>query len=251
MGSTVRNEVSFLPAERRASGAQDRGCRLSRFEENRTVKRTVIVAAALMGLGVAIYVGKSRAQNGGAAPAPAAAPQTKIALINLTHVIKHYEKFKAFQEEMKQEAAPFQAKEQSFTAEAEKLYKERNLATTTNERKDAIEHQLMDLKRKAEDNKAEGTKKLGKKTEVGVRTLYMDVYSVAERIAKSRGFEMVLQFNDLTDPQEYWSAQNIQRKIQTAPLTPMYYNAGLDISNDVVTTLNSSYKNAPQRPANR
>jgi Skp family chaperone for outer membrane proteins len=229
---------------------QDRGCRLSRFEENRTVKRTVLVAAAVMALGVAIYVGKMWAQTGGAHPAPAAAPpQTKIALINLTYVIKKYEKFKAFQEEMKTAAAPFQAKDASFTAEGEKLYKERNLATTTAERKEQIEKQLMELKRKAEDNKAEGTKALGKKQEQGVTTLYLDVYQVAERIAKSRGFEMVLQFNDLIEQTEYWSAQNISRKLQTAACTPMYYNAGLDISSDVVTTLNSSYKNTAPRPA--
>jgi Skp family chaperone for outer membrane proteins len=205
----------------------------------------------LMGLGVAIYVGKVSSQTGsGASPAPAAAaPQTKIALINLTYVIKNYEKFKAFQEEMKREAAPFQKTDAALTAQGEALYKENSAATTTAERKDAIQKQLMELKRKAEDNKAEGTKVLGKKQEQGVTTLYLDVYQVAERIAKSRGFEMVLQFNDLVDQREYWGAQNIARKLQTAACTPMYYNAGLDISHDVVTTLNSSYKNAAPRPA--
>jgi Skp family chaperone for outer membrane proteins len=226
----------------------DRGCRLSRFEENRTVKRTVLVAAAVVALGVAIYMGKLWAQTGGNNGA-VAAPQTKIALINLTYVIKNYDKFKAFQEDMKREAGPYQAKDASFTAEGEKLYKELNTPTTSAERKDQIDKRLKELKRLAEDNKAEGTKALSKKQEQGVRTLYMDVYGVAERIAKSRGFEMVLQFNDLIDQQEYWSAQNIQRKLSTAACTPMYYHAGLDISHDVATTLNSSYKSAAARPA--
>jgi Skp family chaperone for outer membrane proteins len=199
------------------------------------------VAAAVVALGVAIYVGKMRAQTGGNHPAP---PQTKIALVNLTYVVKNYEKFKAFTEEMKTAAAPYQAKDTAITTEGEKLYKERNAPTTTQERKDQIEKQLMELKRRAEDNKAEGTKALGKKQEQGVTTIYMDVYQVAERVAKSRGFDMVLQFNDLIDQREYWGAQNISRKLQTAALTPMYYNAGLDISHDVVTTLNSSYKTA-------
>jgi Skp family chaperone for outer membrane proteins len=219
----------------------DRGCRLSRFEENRTVKRTVLVSAAIVALGVAIYMGKLWAQTGGQA---AAAPQTKIALINLTYVIKNYEKFKAFQEEMKREAGPFQAKDLSFTTEGEKLYKERQAQTTTAERKDTIEKQLMELKRKAEDNKAEGTKVLSKKQETGVTTIYLDVYQVAQRIAKSRGFEMVLQFNDLTESREYWGAANIARKLRADACIPMYYNDGLDISHDVVTTLNSSYKSA-------
>jgi Skp family chaperone for outer membrane proteins len=213
------------------------------------VKRTVLVAAALIGLGAVIYVGKLWAQTGGNHPAAAAAPQTKIALINLTYVIKNYEKFKAFQQEMKTAATPFQDKDKKLTTEGEALFKERNNPTVSAERKDAIEKQLMELKRQAEDNKANGTKALGKRQEQGVTTIYMDVYGVAERIAKSRGFEMVLQFNDLTEPQEYWGPQNIQRKLQTAACTPMYYNAGLDISHDVVTTLNSAYKNNAPRPA--
>jgi Skp family chaperone for outer membrane proteins len=230
---------------------QDRGCRLSRFEENRTVKRTVLVAAAVVALGVAIYMGKLWAQTGGNNGAAVAPPQSKIALINLTYVIKNYEKFKRFQEEMKTAASPFQVNDARFVQEGEKLMKERNLPTTSAERKDQIEKQLMELKRKAEDNKAEGTKALSKKQGEGVRTLYMDVYGVAERIAKSRGFEMVLQFNDLIDGQEYWGEQNISRKLQTAACTPMYYNAGLDISHDVATTLNSNFKAAAARPAGR
>ena len=76
----------------------------------------------------------------------------------------------------------------------------------------------------------------------------MDIRTVVERVAQSRGFEMVLHFNDAVTPQDYWSPQNIARKMQAGALMPMYYVGGLDISNDVVTTLNSAYK-APAAPA--
>ncbi len=125
------------------------------------MKRTVLVAAALMGLGAVIYVGKLWAQTGTGQPAAASAPQTKIALINLTYVIKNYDKFKLFQEEMKTAAAPYQKNDADYTREGEALFKERNTPTTSAERRDAIEMQLNDLKRKAEDNKAMGTKALG------------------------------------------------------------------------------------------
>jgi Skp family chaperone for outer membrane proteins len=206
------------------------------------------VAAAMVALGVAIYMGRLGAQNAsqnGVAPPP----QTKIALLNVTSVLKGYEKFKAFQEEMKSAAAGYQKVDADLTHQGEALYKEANTPTTTAERKEAIEQQLKELKRKAEDNKNVGTKALSKRQEQGITTIYLDIYHVAERIAKSRGFEMILQFNDLTDQREYWSAQNIMRKLQAPGCTPMYWNGGLEITQDVVTTLNSSYKTTAPRPA--
>src|SRR5262245_4205815 len=77
-----------------------RGPSLSWTREVRTVKRTVILAAGAVALSAALYVGNLWAQTGarpGTAPAPAPAPaaaepRTRVALINLTYVIKHYSK---------------------------------------------------------------------------------------------------------------------------------------------------------------
>jgi Skp family chaperone for outer membrane proteins len=223
----------------------DRGCRLSRFEENRTVKRTVFIAAGMMALAVAIYVGKLWAQTTGH---PAPAPQSKVALVNLSYVIKNYEKWKAFQAEAKGSLAKYEANDAQWKAEGEKLAKELQQPTTTPDRRDQIESTLRDLKRKLDDNKAEATKLVNKKQEQQIVVLYSDIRTVVARVAQSRGYEMVFHFHDATTTQEFWGAQNIARKMQ-APFMPMYYHDALDVSADVVTTLNSAYKTtAPRTP---
>ena len=64
------------------------------------MKRTWIIAAALLVLSGAIYVSSHlMAQPTGTAPARAAAPQTRIALCNLSAVIKGYKRYQAFQAE--------------------------------------------------------------------------------------------------------------------------------------------------------
>jgi Skp family chaperone for outer membrane proteins len=233
----------------------DRGCRQSRstrlrdgrerFQGEPNVKRTVIVAAGVVALGVAVYVGQLWAQNRAPA-APAAEAKTKVALFNLSYVIKNYAKYTAFQEEMKTAVAPFQAKDNSLKAEGQKLAQEAQLPTTKPERREEIEKRLGELKHLIEVNKTDANKALGKKQEEQLRILYMDVRTVSEKIASSRGFEVVLHFNDALGD-EYWSGPNIARKMQAGALIPMYWTNSLDISTDIVTTLNSSYKGA--RPA--
>ncbi len=225
----------------------DRGCRLSRYEENRTVKRTVIVAAGVLALGVAVGVGKMGAQTGGNT-APAPAPQSKIALVNLSYVIKNYEKFKSFQEETKQDLSKFQKNDADYKIEGERLAKDLQLPTTKDDARDKIEKRLMELKRLVEDNKADANKVLGKKQEAQVSILYNDVRGVVWKIAQSRGLEAVFHYNDAIIPNEFNSPQNIARKMQAA-FFPIYFNNNIDISVDTLTTLNSAYKNASPNAA--
>jgi Skp family chaperone for outer membrane proteins len=201
----------------------------------------------MVALGLAMYVGQLWAQTGGARAPAAPEPKTKVALFNLSYVIKNYEKFKAFQEEMKTAAAPYQTKDSAYKTEGEKLVKDLQQPTTTADQRDKIEKRLGELKHLVEVNKTDANKALAKKYEEQMRILYFDIRSVVEKVAHSRGFEMVLHFNDAVDQKDYWSAQNIGRKMQAGALMPMYWAGTLEISGDVVTTLNSSYKGG--RPA--
>jgi Skp family chaperone for outer membrane proteins len=208
------------------------------------------VAAGVVALGVAICVGRLWAYPQGA---PAAEPKTKVALFNLTYVVKNYEKFKAFQEDLKASVAPFQGKDAAFKAEGEKLAKELQQPQTNNDRREQIEKRLTELKRLIDDNKQDANKTLVKKQESQLTILYQEVRGVVEKVALSRGFEMVLHFNDATTQQEYWSPPNIARKMQAGALMPMYWAGSLDISVDIVTTLNAAYKSTgrPATPATR
>jgi hypothetical protein len=101
---------------------------------------------------------------------------------------------------------------------------------------------MKDLQRHLEDNKNDAQKTLVKKQEEQLRILYMDVRNVVDRYAQAHGFDMVLHYNDAVEQQDYWSAQNIARKMQAGALVPMYFAAGLDISGNIIATLNAPYK---------
>jgi Skp family chaperone for outer membrane proteins len=172
-----------------------------------------------------------------------AAPTTKIAVMNLTYVVNNYEKFKTYKNEIKDAAAPFQANDNKFRKQAEDLAKEAQAPGTTMEKREEIEKKLKDLQRQVEDNKTEAQKAIGKRQELQLYTLYLDVWNVANKVAAARGYDMILHFNDATDQKEFWSAPNIARKMQAGALMPIYYNPALDVSNDVLQTLNSPYAN--------
>src|SRR5262245_56512270 len=227
-----------------------RGPSLSWTREVRTVKRTVILAAGAVALSAALYVGNLWAQPGarpGTAPAPAPAaaePRTRVALINLTYVIKHYSKFEAFSAELKEAAKPYQAKDTGYKNEAEKLAKDMADPKTTQEKREANEKRLREIQRLLEDNKNDAQKVLQKKQEEQLKILYLDVHSVVSRYAQSHNFELVLHYNDAITTQDYWSPQNVHRKLQLGALMPMYSAKGMDISAETVSTLNASYKPA-------
>ena len=210
------------------------------------MKRTVIAAAGMVALSLAIFVShRLWAQSPGAARPATPASGTKVALINLTYVIKNYERFKAFNEELKGAVKPFQDKDTGYKKELEGLAKEAQDPKTTAERREMIERNGKDLQRKIEDNKADVQKVVGKKRDEQLKILYMDIHNVVSRFAQSHGYDLVVHFHDALTTQDYWSGPNVARKMQTDALMPMYYSPSLDISGHIVATLNSSYKTGP------
>jgi Skp family chaperone for outer membrane proteins len=206
-----------------------------------------MLMAGVMALGCAIYASNkiwAQAPNPGAPPVPAQL-KTKIGLVNLSQVMKEYNKFKTFQEEMKTAVQPFQGKDTALKTEGDKLAKEAQSPQVTAPRRDEIERRLKDIQRHIEDNKVEAQKLIGKKQEDQLKILYMDIRNVVDRFAQAHGFEMVLHYNDATTAEEYWSPQNIARKLQAGALMPMYISNGLDISRSIITTLNASAPAAP------
>ena len=160
-------------------------------------------------------------------------------MLNLTYVIKNYSKFKRYQDELKSKVDPFQAKDTALKAKGEQLAKEAQTPTTAPSRREAIEKELKDLQRSVEDNKAEAQKVLVKEQETQLVTLYKDVRIVVDRYAQANGYELVMHYNDVGGD-EYWSPQNIARKMQAGAAMPMYIANGVDISGPVLTTLNAS-----------
>jgi outer membrane protein len=201
--------------------------------------KTLLAAGSVLALGALVYGGRTWLA---AAPVPdrvaEKGPRTRIALVNLTYVIKNYEKFKTFQTEIKEAFEPFQKSDRDRKQEAEVLSKQLQDGNLAGKQRADLEKKLKDLQRAIEDNNAAAKEVLQKKGDEQMKILYMDVSDAAERHAKAHDFELVLHYNDATTREDFLSAPNIARKLQAGALTPLYAVPGLDISKQIVEALN-------------
>ena len=205
------------------------------------------MAAAMLAV---TYLGNSwiRAQNGAPKAAVAAEGRSRVALLNISHVIKNYQKAVALNSEMKELFTPLQAKTKAKNAQLEALAKEVQLKP---DQRDNLEKQARILKRELEDISNEAQNIITKKQDDMVVLIYREIQDAAQRTAISHGYDMVLHYNDPTTSAEYWSPANIVRKMQAGACMPIYFAPGIDISADVVNSLNQAYSRLapPTTPA--
>ncbi len=206
------------------------------------MKRTVLVLTGLLALAAAAYVGgRLRAQSTGA---PAPEPRTRIALMNLLYVLEKYERGKALNEEMKGVAQPFQAKDTGLVAQRDKMVKEAQDPKCTAEKREQLEKEVKQIERQRQDNKADYDAAMNKKSDEALKILYQEIQDAASRYAQAHNFDLVLHFNDATTRERYYSGPVIRSKMQHTVCMPLYAAPGMDISKELVDTLNAK---APAR----
>jgi Skp family chaperone for outer membrane proteins len=199
------------------------------------------VGCVVVALAVLAGAGRLWAEGKDKKPAKSTDSGTRIGLLNLTYVIKNYEKYKHFQEEIKEVFAPFEETQKELRKEAEGLNKQIT-PTTPAEEKGEIERKLKDIQRKAEDAQAEAKRVLGKKSDEQMKIIYLDVTEAAQHYAVAHNLDLVLHYNDATTKPDFLSAMNIARKIQTGALMPLYAAPGMDMSVELVKILNENAK---------
>jgi Skp family chaperone for outer membrane proteins len=206
------------------------------------VKKRLFSLLATLAFGVAILMTARTTAQQPAAPA-VSQPTTKIAVLNLSYVVKNYTKYIAFTNEMKKQMETYDGRVKGKKASLEALAKSVKPEMTAPQR-EQLEKEVKQIQRELEDISNEGKKFLGQKSDEQLVILYREVQAVAQRYAQARGFEMVLHFNDaMASTPEYYSPGNIARKMQAGALMPLYVHPGMDISPLVVQTLNAGHKN--------
>jgi Skp family chaperone for outer membrane proteins len=201
------------------------------------MRKLLCVGGACLLLGLGLLAGRSWSA---AKPAPPR-PRSHVGLLNLAYVIKKYDRYSSIQAELKEAVSRYQETDSKLKEELEAVRKEAAL-TANVERREELEQKGKELMRSIEDNKARAQKELTRKHEDHLRVLYKDVQATAEKVAVSRGFEMVLHFNDTDNAKDYWSPPNVARKVQAGALMPLYHVPGVDISKEVVALLNETYR---------
>lgn len=206
--------------------------------------KTVFRMGSLI-LVAAIVLGASRlwAENKEKKPAP----RTRIGVLNLTFVIKNYNKYNRFQEEIKGIIEPFQRRDTELRAQLEKLRAQAekpSLVPAKGEdsdeqsRKEDIEERAKKIQQQLEDNSQKAKKTLGKRSDKEMQSLFKDVQDAVERYAIAHDLDLVMHYNDAVTKEDFLSAQNIARKLNTGALMPIYTASSIDITTDIVTDLN-------------
>lgn len=210
------------------------------------MKRTFYVAAGALVLGVVVFFcARGWAQTPGTTPpatATASNAKSKVAMFNLTYVLKHYQKFSAFETDLKATMKGYQTKEADMKKQGEDLAKALQNTKLTGEQREKIEKDIKALQRKMEDNRVEGSKVIMKKQGEQLKILYMEVRTAVARYAASHGYDVVMHYNDAITNDLYFSNENIARKMGAGALMPIYMGHGVDISMDLVRNLNAAYK---------
>ena len=194
---------------------------------------------------VAAVLGASRlwAENKEKKPAP----RTRIALVNLTYVIKNYDKFKQFRDEMVTIIQPYQKHEEELRAKLKELREQAEdpslVQTAGKDRgekseKKKLEEKVRLAQREIEDKKAERNLKMSKRSDQEMKVIYKDLMEAAQSYATAHDLDLVLHYNDAITHEDFFSAQNVARKLNTGGLMPLYTKEDMDISQDLVALLN-------------
>jgi Skp family chaperone for outer membrane proteins len=171
-------------------------------------------------------------------------PESKVttAYFNLNVVVKGYDRYKQFTQEMKEEVSETETKVNKLKEQMQAASKELTDPELTLEERKAIERRITQYQRRLEDTMKEGREFIGKKTDEELVVIYHDIQECVARYAKANGIEVVLHYNDAPmDTKEYHSAQNIARKMQAGALVPVYFAPGTEISDKILKELNARH----------
>jgi Skp family chaperone for outer membrane proteins len=205
------------------------------------VKRTILLVAGIAALATAASFGAGTcwAQQG---VAPAA---TKVGVVNVGTVFSKYEKALAYKEELQKTIAPFKAKAEVWRKEMiqyKELLDKKDFKQFT---KEGLEKGIIDRQRALEDMDKEVRKLIGAQQEDHLVQLWKEVTGHIRAYGASRGFHVLLGYGDPLDAKDLETFPNINRKMQGMDLggvCPLYIAPGLDISEDIVLSLNTAYR---------
>ncbi|CAN5464269.1 hypothetical protein BH10PLA2_BH10PLA2_37960 [soil metagenome] len=201
------------------------------------------VAAALL------FCSAASAQQGGqpgqgGQPQTPPTPKTKIAIVNLQHVVKSYDRWKQFEDEYKRNFKGYDAEFEQIKKQGMELKERLSKMQADSPEAEPIRLQLKALDRRVQDLGDTAKQKLLKLQDEMSVQIYAQVEEAVSVYAKANDLDLVLQYNDGVQGQELHNAQNIQRKMQTGATMPIYAVSGMDISNIIIYMLNQHFRAA-------
>jgi Skp family chaperone for outer membrane proteins len=218
------------------------------YEENRIVKKRLIyIATGALALSLGVYVTSMLWAQGPAQPPTQNVP-TRIGILNMTYVIKSYQKIEAYTAEMKDQMKRCDDAIKAKTAEIEVRGKQAQDASLTQAQREACAKEVTKLTRELEDMKADMKKNVQGKTDEQMVTIYREIQEAASRYALGHNLDMVMTYIDAVKEEDYFNPMNVMAKIQQRAFMPIYFDKSMDVSKPVVDMLNQNYKGAQVTP---
>ncbi len=206
------------------------------------MKRTVGILAGMATLGIGVYLGSQVwAQQRGTPQGTAVSSEplkTRIAVVNLTQLLKNYTKFKSAQDEIK---GKLEQAKKDFEPLSANLLRLQNQAKTasgpeTEQLQREYKKKAQELQDKEDDVRKAITTREG---EISVQ-IFKEIEYAVNLFATANAIELVLYYNDASkdDPANYYNPINVQRKLTSGPMLPMYIDHRMDITKMVTEMLN-------------
>jgi Skp family chaperone for outer membrane proteins len=209
-------------------------------------KRNLWLAAGIAALALATYFGTQISAQGGGAQAGG-----RIGVVNVGTVFTKFKKATMFKEELQKKVLPFKDKMDKWRKEMIEYQDLIQKGDFSKYKKEDLEKAVVERKRALEDTDREVRNLVGKQSEEQLVHLWREINDGVQKVAATNGFAVVFGYGDPMDPKELHTFANINRKMQgmdMGGITPLFVAGGLDISEQVVQTLNAQYQGAAGSP---
>lgn len=163
---------------------------------------------------------------------------SKVAVFNMVAVMREYRKAK-YQIYKLGESKKKQTEEMS-ELKLEYTQLQKNVLTERNaEKKEAMQARMVDLARDIEDMNRQIEKRLNADAEKVIVELYDEIKEVVDGLAEENGFDIVFTYPDAATPEEMKSAYMKELKLKPAAALPFYVSRRIDLTQQVISELNT------------
>lgn len=200
-------------------------------------KLYVCLTAAAMVAGAWLQLSEVHAQD---KPAAAAASPHQVGLIDMAHVFKEYDKFKALSAALRAEVETSETQAKAALQELQQLQAQLSGGTLKEGTPEytAIEQKIVQGSTELETfRKVKQREFLRKEADI-YRTVYLEVQGAVEKYARYYKYTLVMRFNRGTVE----NAENPQEILQSMNRPVVYHRGEDDLTDPILNFLNGEYK---------
>jgi Skp family chaperone for outer membrane proteins len=214
------------------------------------MKKYLIVLAAVTTVAGAGYLGTRSGAQEGVKPAAGSSdnkPTTKIGYINITKVIKEFQKANSMGDKILADAKRYED-ELKKTQEELKAEQLRQQSLPTEAEKEAGRKMLAQKEQALRERDYECQKDIRKRRDDMATDINSNIQRVIDSLARHHGMELILTCPDVADAKEVGSLSDAMRRM-TAPATWVAWkHPSLDLTEECVKWLNHYFPSANATP---